>query len=343
MAGNRAPSCHMWFDDRKKGDILMHDVYVPSHGVTQCTYYCCLQWNGGLNGGGYCGIQEHPDGQCYIFSIWDPTTTNEAIEAVYRHEGTKTEKFGGEGTGLKSMNFKIGWKPDHWYTVVARRWDYKGHTYFGFWVRDQIANTWFHLVTMDFPVPEIYFETPTVCFIEDWIGNGDKYRRVNFKNGYKRTTEGSWLPFQKATFNVLQEDACRLYNDNYDGGIDCNDFFMQTGKGTTPNSILATDRQFPCSFAAQSEPSNCTIDFTIEEVTSKKVTWSVKESSTPQFSFRVFVDGSEVVRDIDPEKRRCRIAANRRSEVKVILEDIVGREATLTARVQRKCGCCVCM
>ncbi|XP_046558853.1 uncharacterized protein LOC124267911 [Haliotis rubra] len=334
MAGNRAPSCHMWFDDGKKGDILMQDVYVPSHGVTQCTYYCCLQWNGGLNGGGYCGIQEHPDGQCYIFSIWDPTTTNEAIEAVYRHEGTKTEKFGGEGTGLKSMNFKIGWKPDHWYTVVARRWDYKGHTYFGFWVRDQVANKWFHLVTMDFPVPEIYFETPTVCFIEDWIGNGDKYRRVNFKNGYKRTTEGSWLPFQKATFNVLQEDACRLYNDNYDGGIDGTSFFMQTGKGTTPSPILATDRRFRCQDAANSEPSNDPICFTIKEVTSKKVTWSVPESSTPQFAYRVIVDGLDVACEVDPDKRSCSINATCRSEVKVVLQDIIGRRRSWTLRVE---------
>ncbi|XP_046558848.1 uncharacterized protein LOC124267904 [Haliotis rubra] len=219
MSGKRAPSCHLVFDDHRKGDILMHDVHVPGHGVTMYTYYCCMQWNTCLNGGGYCGIQEHPNGQCYIFSIWDPMTTKEAITHVYKHPGTKVENFGGEGTGLKSMNFDIGWKADQWYTLVTRRWDYKGHSYFGFWVRNHSADKWEHVVTMDFPVPDIWFQTNTKSFIEDWSGNGEKYRRVHFQNGYKRRDDKSWHPFANAKFHVHQEKACEMYNDNYDGDV----------------------------------------------------------------------------------------------------------------------------
>lgn len=66
------------------------------------TYYCTMQWNAGMEGGGYCGIQEHPNGRNFIFSIWDPVSSNESIRAAYLGDGTQVENFGGEGTGLKS-------------------------------------------------------------------------------------------------------------------------------------------------------------------------------------------------------------------------------------------------
>ena len=60
-------------------------------------------------GGGYCGLQDHPDGRAFIFSIWDPQHVKDTpITAVAKGQGTWTDRFGGEGTGLKSMNFELG-------------------------------------------------------------------------------------------------------------------------------------------------------------------------------------------------------------------------------------------
>lgn len=81
--GIRAPSLALWYNDSEVGDILTQDVYVPAHGLTKHTYYCCLQWNAGMNGGGYCGIQDHPKGRNYIFSLWDPEGTDEKIQPIY--------------------------------------------------------------------------------------------------------------------------------------------------------------------------------------------------------------------------------------------------------------------
>lgn len=81
--GVRAPSLALWYNDNEVGDILTQDVYVPACGLTKYTYYCCLQWNGGMNGGGYCGIQDHPQGRNFIFSLWNPTGTDEKIKPVY--------------------------------------------------------------------------------------------------------------------------------------------------------------------------------------------------------------------------------------------------------------------
>jgi hypothetical protein len=126
-----------------------------------------LQWNAGAEGGGYCGIQEHPDGRNFIYSIWDPINSNDAITAPYTHSGTNIQNFGGEGTGLKSWNFNIGWETGQWYSFVSRPWDINQHTMFGFWVLNYTDNIWYHIVTMDFPVMGVRFNSNTGSIIED--------------------------------------------------------------------------------------------------------------------------------------------------------------------------------
>ena len=90
---SRAPSISLWYNDSVQGDILTQDVYVPASGVTKQTYYCCLQWNSGKNGGGYCGIQDHARGRNYIFSLWDPEGSQHPIKPVYEVSYCKFENF----------------------------------------------------------------------------------------------------------------------------------------------------------------------------------------------------------------------------------------------------------
>ena len=99
----RAPSLSLWYDDNVKGDILVQDVYVPSSGLTKQTYYCCLQWNSGINGGGYCGIQDHGKGRNYIFSIWDPVGTTEKIRPIYVVCINKFEPCSVKGSFMQSI------------------------------------------------------------------------------------------------------------------------------------------------------------------------------------------------------------------------------------------------
>ncbi|KAH3701437.1 uncharacterized protein LOC127860654 isoform X2 [Dreissena polymorpha] len=241
--GNRAPSMALWFNDNVEGDILMHDVCVPRSGLTKYTYYCCLQWNAGKEGGGYCGIQDHPDGRNFIFSIWDPCDPKlkSKIKPVYEGPGTKCERFGGEGEGLKTWNFFLGWEPDCWYTTMVKRWDHSGHTQFGFWVKHHVEQTWTHMVTLDYPVKNVYFQNATACFLEDWEGSGENERRVNFRNGFKHTLNGDWVPFSRADFRVVRELSSKKYEDNYNCGVEDRTFFMQSG-GNTVKSASADDR-----------------------------------------------------------------------------------------------------
>ena len=117
---DRAASIWFNFNDVGRGNTIMQDVYVPSNGLTKYTYYSVLNWNAGMEGGGYAGIQDHPDGRNYIFSIWDPRSSSKPIVARYLGHGTESENFGGEGTGLKTWNFDLGWQANQWYTLWQR-------------------------------------------------------------------------------------------------------------------------------------------------------------------------------------------------------------------------------
>ncbi|KAK3596383.1 hypothetical protein CHS0354_036933 [Potamilus streckersoni] len=335
--GRRAPSVATWFSDNGKGDIILQELMVPSSHLTRYTYYCCLQWNAGMNGGGYCGIQDHPNGKNYIFSVWDPEpnsmTPGKHIEAVFVGNGTKIERFGGEGEGLKSWNFTLGWETDRWYNMVVRRWDFEGHTRFGFWVHDGTEKRWHHLVTMDFPVLNVYFCTKTCCFVEDWHGSGEKLRGAMFRNGFKRLTDGSWLPFGDGNFHVNQEPACKKYNNNFcaETNEDLTGIFMQTGHPVIPSEGQGTS----CKLKVQvthKEPFIPPIEFEVTSIMNTGVKWYVPESSTPQFSYTVKVNDHLIESGIDPYKREVLLHCTS-GQIEVSLHDIIGREKTICVNV----------
>ena len=181
---NAAPSSHMVFDDNFDGDILINEVRVPKSGEAMYTYYETLGWRGGA--AGYGGIQVHPKAHLYIFSIWGHKKHTAPIKAVHKGPDTITQKFGGEGTGLKSWNFKLGWKPDTWYTLVSRCWPVGNHTFYGFWARSGETKQWTHLVTMDVAAKEAWFKGGTDAFLEDWSETGVKRRESHLRGGWKR-------------------------------------------------------------------------------------------------------------------------------------------------------------
>lgn len=224
QAQNSAPSSHFSFrfDNNTRCEILINEVRVPSSGVAMYTYYESLGWSG--NAGGYGGIQEHPynNGKPYIFSIWDNPAQSGKIKEVDVGFGTETEPFGGEGTGLKSMNFVIGWEPDVWYALVARCWPVSTHTYYAYFVRDGTSDIWRHLVTMDVSA-ENALMSPSSSFIEDWSSTGVNARETNIRKTWKYAG-GNWYPMERGYYSVNKGDiepGGRSYNfrTNWDGGI----------------------------------------------------------------------------------------------------------------------------
>jgi len=301
-AQNSAPSSHFVFDDNFAGDIIINEVRVPDAGEATYTYYEALGWRG--KGAGYAGIQAHPKSHLFIFSIWDHKQHTAPIKAVYRGPGTKTVGFGGEGTGLKSWNFDLGWNTNTWYTLVARNWPVGDHTYYGFWTRAGDTKKWTHLVTMDVAAKAL-FQGGTDSFIEDWSNTGAKARTMHLRNGWKRKANGEWFPFGAGRYSVNAWDLVegkRSYNfrNNWNGGVKRDGqeayYFMQSGGADTQPT--ATN---PAKFAierAQTEPAFerlkiRDVKVLLNAAKTATVAWKAEDTTAPMFAYEVSVYDNE--------------------------------------------------
>jgi hypothetical protein len=295
-AQDSAPSSHFVFDDNFDGDIIINEVRVPKAGEALYTYYEALGWRG--KGAGYAGIQAHPKAHLYIFSIWDHKEHTAPIKAVYRGPDTETVGFGGEGTGLKSWNFKLGWSTDVWYTLVARNWPVGDHTYYGFWARAGDTKRWTHLVTMDVAA-KATFQGGTDAFIEDWLNTGAKPRTTHLRGGWKRKTDGTWFPFGRGRYSVNSWDLDRgkrsyNYRTNWNGGVQRGEagefyFMISGGKKTTPTTGN------PSKHAIKREATEPAYEkirirqasVAVKDAKTLSVAWEVDQTTTPPFSYHI--------------------------------------------------------
>ena len=337
---NAAPSSHLVFDDNFPGDIIINEVRVPKAGEATYTYYETLGWRG--RAAGYAGIQAHPKAHNYIFSIWDHKAHSAPIRAIHRGPGTLTEKFGGEGTGLKSWNFTLGWEVDTWYTLVSRAWAMGDHTYYGFWSRSGKTGQWTHLVTMDVAAKQAFFEGGTDAFIEDWLETGKNVRTSNLRGGWKRRLDGRWHAFGSARYSVNYWDLApgkRSFNfkTNWNGGVAkdaSGEFYFMTagGKATRP---------------ATKNPSNHAIvreatrpDFAPLKIKTARAKWNKKtlivewetDSATlPQFSYQLSYEGQgkTAIRAVMPHARSATLSIPQPGKATAYLtcEDILGNRS----------------
>ena len=322
LAQNSAPSSHMVFDDHFAGDILVHQVRVPKAGEAMHTYYEVLGWRG--NAGGYAGIQAHPRGHIYICSIWDHESHTRPIRAVYTGAGTEVVNFGGEGTGLKSWNFKLGWETDTWYTFVARAWKVKSNvTHVGLWVQDQTKNSWTHLITMEVAT-EALFEGGTDSFLEDWLNTGKNRRVIHLRPGWKRRSDGDWFAFSKCRYSVNHWDLepgkrSFHFRRNWDGGRATDRsgeylYMISGGDDTRPTT------RNPATFAlaaSQKEPDLGTpVIKSVQTKTSEnarvQVAWQVDSHTPPPFAYALsLISGQQrielVANTVDPAARSAEI------------------------------------
>jgi hypothetical protein len=318
-----APSSHMVFDDNFPGDIVIISVRVPADGEAVYTYYEGLGWRG--TAAGYAGLQAHPRGHNFICSVWDNPAHTAPITAVHRGPGTKTEGFGGEGTGLKSWNFELGWEVDAWYTLVGRTWSVGDHTQLGMWVHAEPTGEWTHLVTFDVAVADARFEGGTDAFLEDWLDTGSEGRTTNLRNGWKRKLDGQWYPFAAARYSVNAWDLepgkrSFAFRDVWDGGIrgegDRAYYFMSAGGKATPSTTNPSTHAVPRREAEPAFPTAVLLDCQAMQTDQGwNLTWACEPAAAPPHAFvlETLGEGSNGVltreQVIEPHRRTWEIAS----------------------------------
>lgn len=355
---NAAPSSHLVFDDNFDGDILINEVRVPESGVAMYTYYETLGWRGGASG--YAGIQVHPRGNNFIFSIWDHKDHQAPIRAVHRGPGTITEKFGGEGTGLKSWNFELGWDPGFWYTLVSRSWAVGENTFYGFWAKSGKTKRWTHLVTMDVAAKNVFFKGGTDAFIEDWLETGRNVRTTNLRGGWKRKLNGEWYPFQQGRYSVNYWDLDSgkrsfNYKTNWNGGVAEDEtgrfYFMTAGGKTTKPNVKNPSRH--AIMRTEKKPAYDPIrlvKFEAKLVDSNlNVNWETDDQTLPQFEYKLRLimggqdgKGSEIrsYSEVKPHARSAVMTLDRplpKGEivVEILCSDILNNKVKRFHPVQR--------
>jgi hypothetical protein len=269
-------------------DIFMCQVNVPY--TTNNTYYEVLGFgSNSADGSGYAGIQSTAKGTNFIYALWD-TQNQQPIKSVYSYPNSTVENFGGEGTGMHILNFSIGWTANDWINIVSRNWNYLGHTYYGYWVFNVNRNTWYHLITFDYPTPNLTFGGYNTAFIEDWLGDLQYGRAMNLKEGWNRdATKKTWKAWTKGSFDHNNPDP---YKKAYDWGIDGDHFFMNTGGSYKPSS---TQTGFTLPSSSGSAPvltvgqlKSTTIKYA-DATKQLNISWITDNTKSPQYSYTVEV------------------------------------------------------
>ena len=253
--GGRAAASSALGASRLSGleDLLYNEVTVEQS--TGGSYFMACGWNTG-----YFGMQElrSPTNKIVIFSVWDPTKGDDAnkvpleqrVEVLHEGTGVKVSRFGGEGTGGKSM-----W-PYLWETNEVCRFAVKATmegdkaSYAG-WFFDNRAKAWKHLVT---------FRTRTggkplrgyYSFIEDFRRDGrsvNDVRRARFGNGWVRSTKGEWISLSRANFTASSAEW--EAKENIDAGISRGLFYLATGGSTVRTHELRKLIELPVVQSAQ--------------------------------------------------------------------------------------------
>lgn len=117
LAKRQARSVHLYYGPEVQNAIAAQGTVTVTETQTN-SYYMVLGWSTG-----YCGIQDWGSHKVFIFSVWEPSDpydfkakaddVKEEIRAkvLYSGEGVNVSRFGGEGTGAKTLtdiNWQVG-------------------------------------------------------------------------------------------------------------------------------------------------------------------------------------------------------------------------------------------
>lgn len=310
-AENAAVSSYLDPVTSGKADVRIREVRMPSSGYTIGTYWCTLgYWTTGSTSG-YGGLQWTPDPakgpNNYIYSQWNDYST-----AAYNDPATNVTTFGGEGTGVKSINNDPlnQWEPDYWHVTADRVWNEGNTTHFGFIVKNGKTGVWKHLMTWNTPEANLKL-TGSYCFLEDWRGDGE-YRESQIRKGWDRKSDTErWEALTTYKYNINDYDIAapgrRSYNKrtNWAGGIksDATGEFFYMGAGGTVSSTNNDETMYTIARAEKSPQE----EYGVHRIADLKVIpfdnnsklaveWESDSLTVPQFIYTISVkQGSSTV------------------------------------------------
>lgn len=267
-----------------KAELMMADVMFPAEGLAPYTYACSVQFGIGKSGG-YCGIQKAGLKETRIpnniFSIWDFPNKIQ-LAAQYKDPLTFVGGFGGEGTGLHS-HADFGWKPNHWYTNIVKRWTVNDSTTLvGYWIYDQSEKTYKHYVTFVVPEKEAMLHGDIGSFLENFADDQKRSRTAIYKAYWMLTDENKWA-HPDSLVAEAGEGSWKAEKYGTDG-------VKVTSCGTSPwqrKTFYPTNQKDkPGIIPADVYDLASYYDHTQKKIF---VNWSIQPTATPQLSYEVSI------------------------------------------------------
>ena len=252
-AKRQARSVHLWHGPIvKDAESVVGTVKVTE--TQPSSYYMTIGFTGG-----YSGIQDVRGGKWMIFSIWDAVdfehtkvtdpAEREKLSAlvVYTAEDVEIVRFGGEGTGMRTMR-KIDWEVNRPVRIRIDTEDYKDD-------RTLYTCSWYNFSTGEWvrmsaiAMPNHgkgrQYLKGVYSFIEDFLGNyksAEVSRRAEFYDFASRAAGSKiWVPVEEAYFAGDRNPSMRVDGGRAGGK---GAFFLQTGGATTNvhTKIMSTIR-----------------------------------------------------------------------------------------------------
>lgn len=219
------------------------------------TYFCVIGFRQG-----YFGIQELGDGKkIAIFSVWDPGSQDDPgsvdkdkqVQVLHEGEGVRVSRFGGEGTGGKSMtdfDWKIGEKVRCLVKAEQKgdRVAYSGYLY----LPDE--KKWKHLVTFA-TLSQAHLIRGQYSFVEDFRRNGESAKQVlsaRYGNAWALAEDKTWKAVTSARFTADSNPVLTI-----DAGPADDLFFLTTG-GDTANKTIPLRGKIERAKPAEAVPSD---------------------------------------------------------------------------------------
>ena len=244
LAKRQARSVHLIYSPGERNLSSIKGTVTVTETQTN-SYFCLYGWDCG-----YCGIQDKgKQGKVLIFSVWDPVDPSDLTarpenvkeelraKVLYANPNADVARFGGEGTGARTMT-PVDWQIGQPVTIrVDAEMDGTNRTAYTCCYKDLKTGEWTKVATLStlrYPgrakdLDGIY------SFIEDFARNyksAKLSRRAEFSHlAYRKLPDTEWHPITKAMFSADATPSLTIDAGRTETGA----FFLQTG-GDTKNT-----------------------------------------------------------------------------------------------------------
>ena len=227
-----APSVHIRYQHpNPKKKVLAYYNEIKVEESVKHTYFATIGFDVG-----YFGIQDHGSGPLAIFSVWDKgggahdsNSVDEAdrTQVLFSNPDAKSSRFGGEGSGAKTM-MPYAWKKGKTYAFLVKLTPQEKGTIYTAWISEK-GKEWKKIASYKTVMTKKKL-TGFYSFVEDYARNGDtgqKARLAWYPKQGVMTEDRKWARSSKGT-GTIADDVIQ----NGHSGVKGNTFFSQSGAGT---------------------------------------------------------------------------------------------------------------